>query len=520
MSQLPHISAICCTCARVEHLQEALACFLEQQYDGKKELLILNTWPGQTLVFEHPEVRIINLTERPDTLGQARNLAISKSAGELMVTWDDDDLYLPHHLATYGDYWRPGHGWIHQTRQFFIEAWRITKITDGCLNTFAFTKTAWSRAGGYNRVNVGEDKQIVGKITQEWPGERIPLADHEISFLYGWDNNIYHISGQGEAQNLTAMERVSADATIRTNSGKEPAGVIHLKPALKNNYVAMADRFTGGLRKLYEAKRGKVGLVLLGRYGDILNILPVAKAIADRWEKPHFYVARQFADVLDGVSYVVPVVVDLSFEKVHEAVKIAGTQCEHVLPVQAWGENWQQDRFRGAYNFAPWATAGFGQHFYDFTGFPLVLDRRDHNRETDLAQTLPLAGRPVILINVDCGNSSPFRDAEPFRTAIENQWHGKGFNVVNLCGVKGERIYDLLGVFDRAVLLITADTAALHLAAACSKLPVVALVNDHKDGNNEWLASVPRCRCVLRIGYSQVMAKINSVNRVIQELIK
>src|SRR5512144_2004914 len=44
--------------------------------------------------------------------------------------------------------------------------------------------------------------------------------------------------------------------------------------------------------------------VQLGKVGDILNLLPMFYAEHSRGEKPGLMVAREFASVLDGISYV------------------------------------------------------------------------------------------------------------------------------------------------------------------------------------------------------------------------
>ena len=66
---LPKISAICPTFGRVEHLKHAIECFLRQQYDGERELIVLNTFNRQKFIGKFPNVLIINLDNRPKSLG-------------------------------------------------------------------------------------------------------------------------------------------------------------------------------------------------------------------------------------------------------------------------------------------------------------------------------------------------------------------------------------------------------------------------------------------------------------------
>jgi len=55
------------TYGRVEFLEESLHSFLIQDYP-EKELVIVNDYPLQKLVFDHPQVRIYNLDETFKTI--------------------------------------------------------------------------------------------------------------------------------------------------------------------------------------------------------------------------------------------------------------------------------------------------------------------------------------------------------------------------------------------------------------------------------------------------------------------
>jgi GT2 family glycosyltransferase len=70
MEILPAVSAVCPTYARPHLLEESIYSFLQQDYAGKKELIILNDYDQQTLVFEHPEVKVFNVKQRYPSLGE------------------------------------------------------------------------------------------------------------------------------------------------------------------------------------------------------------------------------------------------------------------------------------------------------------------------------------------------------------------------------------------------------------------------------------------------------------------
>ena len=98
----PMVSCICPTYGRpatYQHLlEEAVASFLRQTYPNK-ELIVLNDCPGQELVCQAPDVRVVNRADRFPTLGDKYNAAVSLARGDLIAPWEDDDISLPWRLA-------------------------------------------------------------------------------------------------------------------------------------------------------------------------------------------------------------------------------------------------------------------------------------------------------------------------------------------------------------------------------------------------------------------------------------
>lgn len=90
----PKVSAFCCTYGRPHLLNEAVYSFLAQDYQGDKELIILNDHQKQRIVFNHPQVKVFNSNDRFDNLAYKHNVAVSLCSGELITPWDDDDIRL------------------------------------------------------------------------------------------------------------------------------------------------------------------------------------------------------------------------------------------------------------------------------------------------------------------------------------------------------------------------------------------------------------------------------------------
>lgn len=496
------------TYGRVHHLSEAIQSFLVQDYTGPKEMLVYNTLRAQALHGNFPNVNIIN-AERPPSLGATRNEAISLCPDDAWIfVLDDDDLWLPGHLSTFAKH-TEGNDWLWMDRQFYANGRQIKSIVSGSCPVFAFRKRVWKEVGGYDNRDCGEDRSLIGKITQRFPGKRIPIAPHEATFIYSFADGNYHLSGMGDDTpgRPSGHDRIEQWTMDGVRSGRVPSGDITIIPAWQSNYAAQARAF---LETSHPdgSKKNDCCIILLGRFGDIINALPIAKHIHDNYGKPFWMVSREFASIFDGVSYVSPYVVDLHHVKLEEAMKIARKEFKHVLQAQIYGgPAYPQERKTPAFNMESWRNCGFLHKFEDATWKP-EFDRRSPEREEALYLKVNPGKRPMVLVNTTKASSSPWpmgpEILEDVRTLTWEQ--NREWLTVDLAKVTAQRIYDLLGLMDQALSLWTIDSATLHLAAASPRCPVVAITNP-----KEWLGSQPRCNVFRRANYDSSIDEILGV---------
>ncbi len=226
------VSCLCPTYNRAPHnlrlVEEAIESFLRQDYPNK-ELLVLNDTPGQTLCFDHPEVRMVNTPFRCSTLGAKRNLMASMASGELICVWDDDDISLPWRLSKsvelLGDaeYYNAGRYWYLERGNLHHD-----HVCGTSYFTSIYRKTTYQELGGTPDLSLGEDQAMDAKLRTRKVAEQPPLPLEEWYYVYRWGVSPVHLSG------------VVGD-TYYAALGKLPIveGEFQLNPHWERDYVAL-----------------------------------------------------------------------------------------------------------------------------------------------------------------------------------------------------------------------------------------------------------------------------------------
>jgi hypothetical protein len=239
--------------------------------------------------------------------------------------------------------------------------------------------------------------------------------------------------------------------------------------------------------------------VVLGRYGDIANALPLAYY---QWKvdgaKPAWIVQKDCASILEGVNYVEPIIYDGHYSEVERAVELHGRRFKRVIIPQMYGNHAVKDHSMSSFAVEMWRHTNLITHWGKI---PLVFDNRSDRREKALASQYLVPERRNILVNLS-GLSSPFQFRDAVMMDIERRWSAM-FNIVDLSKINAERIYDLLGLYDRSDLLITTDTATLHLARA-SKIPYFAFVTDKP---NTWYGAPTHGNCIGSLRYAEAILR-------------
>lgn len=233
------ISCKMITYGRVEFLEESLQSFLLQEYDGDRELVIVNDYPHQKLIFEHPDVRIINLDKTFDCLGKKENFATEQCRGDIIAQWDDDDMALPNHLSNIEKYFIEGTDLLHWHNAIMMNAPNIQGLCGVGNSGIVYSRKIWQKIGGYPMENAGYDMTYVVSIKSN--SNNIVFAhppDDEVSWIYVWGGRGYHCSGMGTdtPDRPNVIQRHSEHIERLRQEGLIPTGEVLLKPHWKHDY--------------------------------------------------------------------------------------------------------------------------------------------------------------------------------------------------------------------------------------------------------------------------------------------
>jgi glycosyltransferase involved in cell wall biosynthesis len=241
------ISCKCVTYGRVDLLEEALYSFINQEYDGPKELVIVNDYPKQKLYFDYPDVKIINLDSTFDYIGDKDNFAVSQCSHDIVAVWDDDDIALPNHLQNINKFFVEGSELLHWQKAVLLDFKKITALTSTGNSGIVFSKKIFNELGGYPKENAGHDMTFVLKIKYR-PNAKVVLAsppDNEISWFYCWGGRSYHMSGLGAdtPDRPNVIQRHAEHIESLRLQNLIPTGDIYLQPKWKQNYKELLQNF-------------------------------------------------------------------------------------------------------------------------------------------------------------------------------------------------------------------------------------------------------------------------------------
>lgn len=248
--------------------------------------------------------------------------------------------------------------------------------------------------------------------------------------------------------------------------------------------------------------------IMLGRYGDILNILPTIKNEADKnpKQKPYLVVAKDYYSITNGITYLNKIKFEGDFRFVNVARRLVEQNYLNldIKNCSIYGKDYHIEKKTWNYQRESWRLSEtnliWGEHQIEF-------DNRDRDREKKFIDRLNIdKNKKIILLSLK-GTSSPLECANELKEYLINNIPFD-YQIVDISEERAEFIYDLIGLYEIAHSLISIDTSTLHLANAVPNLPVISLITDAKD---YWHKSFWRPNHILRLDYSEVSANHKTI---------
>lgn len=199
---LPGVTCICPTFNRPPRLawllDEVVQCFVDQDYQGPKELLILNDSTTQTLICDHPQVQIVNAAYRSKTLGDKYNRMVTLATYDLILPWEDDDLSRPHRISQAvqklgkSDYWRGGYMILDETKTP-----RLSRGRGYGHSASIYRRSAWEKAGKYPSRSGMQDVEFHHRLVKHCFASATTLSDAETPYIQRRHLTNSHLSVKG-----------------------------------------------------------------------------------------------------------------------------------------------------------------------------------------------------------------------------------------------------------------------------------------------------------------------------------
>ena len=219
------ISVITLTYQRHHILEEAIQSFLEQDYMGEKEMVIVNDSDKVEYRYEHPEIKIYNIKERFSSIGKKLEWGMKQCKGEFIYRLDDDDLMTPYALTLIQSYIdeNPDYDVYRCRAHYFFQDNEYKGIGGSVNNGNCYTREYIEQLDIPDK-SIGEDRDITLP-----PTAKIYSGDKgKFNMIYRWGMGTIHISGMGNVSNEEVYKRVDDFYT--------ETGVIELNPHFKHDY--------------------------------------------------------------------------------------------------------------------------------------------------------------------------------------------------------------------------------------------------------------------------------------------
>jgi hypothetical protein len=224
------VSILTLTYQRHHLLEEAIHSYLLQYepYKHQSEMVVINDSPDVEYVFDHPNIKIINLKERFSSVGKKLEWGFTQCKYDWVYRLDDDDLLSPWALEVNEKYRTtyPHKDILRCQKHYFYVHNQYQGLSDSINNGNCYNQNYIKQVGNIIDRSMGEDNWLTFHNNAD-----IHIGDlGKYTMIYRWGMGTYHISGMGERPNEEIYEI--------TDKSNTESGIIYLEPKFREDYWA------------------------------------------------------------------------------------------------------------------------------------------------------------------------------------------------------------------------------------------------------------------------------------------
>lgn len=195
---LPFVSCLCPTYLRPKLLENAIACFLAQDYPADRRELVILDDAGQITPQKGDGWEVLWVPRRFRSLPEKFNALAGLARGNIFVIWEDDDVYLPWHVSSHANALVAGRFWSKPS--LVLSTYPGEPVVESADGRFHASLALWRDF--YEHVNgwvitkrADFDQQFMARLASRSNGPADPCETRPPSYVFRWQTGHYH--GQG-----------------------------------------------------------------------------------------------------------------------------------------------------------------------------------------------------------------------------------------------------------------------------------------------------------------------------------
>lgn len=231
------ITVLTITYQRSHLLEEAIESFLQQDFTGESELIIVNDSDKVDYVFNHPKVKIYNVKNRFTSLWEKLKFGIDHASYDHVYRLDDDDLLTPWALKNSWDdiVNNPDFEIYRSDGHYFFSNNEFKYISNNINNGNIYTKKYIDRIS-LEMIGVGNGEDTIMTFNHN---AKIFMSNRkEKSMIYRWGMGTYHISGMGlnTSQEISNRTDELVETIAKNQQKNTEEGTLMLHPHFNLDY--------------------------------------------------------------------------------------------------------------------------------------------------------------------------------------------------------------------------------------------------------------------------------------------